>query len=117
MGVGRGGSLKQRAIGYIMLWGDKREARRSKWGGEKRRKGKKGTGGGTTDMEAYYCRSFRNTYTYVKGISMKSPCHGGENASIRHPMPPSKTTSARSGLHHVELLAKGVPSITNYRPG
>lgn len=42
---------------------------------------------------------------------MEPPFHGGDNAPVRQPMPPSKSSSARKGMYLVESLGIGVPWI------
>lgn len=40
---------------------------------------------------------------------MESPNNTRDNVTTRHLLPPCETSSARNGLHLIELLAKGTP--------
>ena len=57
-------------------------------------------------LKAHY-HSFLE-YTYAKGNQMESPYNGRDNAQTKHLITPSKTSSAKNGLQHVESLDKGV---------
>lgn len=45
-------------------------------------------------------------------MHMKPSYNSGDNATGRHPIPRSKTSTEGNELHLVELLTKGVPQTT-----
>ena len=56
--------------------------------------------------EIYYRRCVLKGH--MRRILLQSPINRGKNATTRHLMPQSKTSSTRNGLHLVESLAKEI---------
>jgi hypothetical protein len=56
-------------------------------------------------MESQYNGNFLK---YVKAVQRKSPNSEEDRGPIRNLLSPNEASSTRTGLHPIELLAKGV---------
>lgn len=59
------------------------------------------------DSIEMWCRG--KSLKSTKAILMKSPNNGGNGVPTGQLLSPNKSSSTRTGLHSIELLAKGVP--------